>query len=135
MDFFYALSGFVLGYAYDERRGGNGAGALSFWGFAKRRLIRLHPMVPVAVTLGLICYLNDPNVGTTQQIGVGLSLGSLLLAYVLTLFLLPSPTLPNHWDETHSLDAPTWTLFGSTSPMSFTPCGSAASGAGCIACC
>jgi peptidoglycan/LPS O-acetylase OafA/YrhL len=111
VDFFYALSGFVIGYAYDERRGGKGAGALSFWGFAKRRLIRLHPMVPVAVTLGLLCYLNDPNVGTTQHVGVGLSLFSLLLAYGLTLFLLPSPTLPNHWDETHSMDAPTWTLF------------------------
>lgn len=113
VDFFYALSGFVLGYAYDERlRPTAPPGArLGAWGFVKRRLIRLHPLVPVAVTLGLICYLLDPNVGTSQHIGIGLSLGSLLLAYVLTLFLLPSPTLPNHWDETHCLDAPTWTLF------------------------
>jgi peptidoglycan/LPS O-acetylase OafA/YrhL len=113
VDFFYALSGFVLAYAYDDRlRAQAPAGLkLSVWGFAKRRLIRLHPMVPVAVTLGLICYLLDPNVGTTQHVGIGLSLGALVLAYGLTLFLLPSPTLPNHWDETHCLNAPTWTLF------------------------
>ena len=113
VDFFYALSGFVLGYAYDERlRPAAPDGArLGFWGFVKRRLIRLHPLVPVAVTIGLICYLNDPNIGTSQHIGTGLSLGALLLAYGLGLFLLPSPTLPNHWDETHSINAPTWTLF------------------------
>lgn len=113
VDFFYALSGFVLGYAYDNRLSPltPETERLGFWGFIKRRLIRLHPLVPVAVTLGLICYLNDPNIGTTQHIGVGVSFGAIALAYVLTLFLLPSPTLPNHWDETHCLDAPTWTLF------------------------
>jgi peptidoglycan/LPS O-acetylase OafA/YrhL len=113
VDFFYALSGFVLGYAYDNRLAKDAPAKLklSFWGFVKRRLIRLHPMVPVAVTAGLIGYMNDPNVGTSQTIGVGLTFGALILAYGLNLFLLPSPTLPNHWDETHSLDAPSWTLF------------------------
>jgi peptidoglycan/LPS O-acetylase OafA/YrhL len=113
VDFFYALSGFVLGYAYDDRLAKDAPAKLrlSFASFVKRRLIRLHPLVPVAVSGGLICYLLDPNVGTSQTIGIGLPLGALLLAYGLTLFLLPSPTLPNHWDETHSIDAPTWTLF------------------------
>lgn len=111
VDFFYALSGFVLGYAYDDRLRPGAPRRLSFRAFATRRLIRLHPLVPVAVTLGLICYLNDPNVGATQQIGAGLSFGVLLLAYGANLLLLPSPTLPNHFDETHPLDAPTWTLF------------------------
>jgi peptidoglycan/LPS O-acetylase OafA/YrhL len=113
VDFFYALSGFVLGYAYDDRLAAHAPAKLKlgFLGFVKRRLIRLHPMVPVAVTGGLVCYLCDPNVGETQTLGAGLAFGAVALAYGLNLFLLPSPTLPNHWDETHSLDAPSWTLF------------------------
>jgi peptidoglycan/LPS O-acetylase OafA/YrhL len=113
VDFFYALSGFVIGYAYDGRRAVDAPERvrLGLWGFFKRRLIRLHPMVPVAVTIGLICYLNDPNVAATQRIGVGIPFATIALAYGLNLFLLPTPILPNHWDETHPLDAPTWTLF------------------------
>ena len=37
---FFALSGFVMGYAYDDRWD-----RMTTWGFFKRRLIRLHPMV------------------------------------------------------------------------------------------
>ena len=39
VDFFFALSGFVMGYAYDDRWD-----RMTTWGFFKRRLIRLHPM-------------------------------------------------------------------------------------------
>lgn len=45
VDFFYVLSGFVIGYAYDERWGRMSAG-----GFFKRRIIRLQvsgrPVLP-----------------------------------------------------------------------------------------
>ena len=41
VDFFFVLSGFVIGYAYDDRW----AKGLTTWGFFKRRLVRLHPMV------------------------------------------------------------------------------------------
>ena len=40
VDFFFILSGFVIGYAYDDRWGRN----LTMKSFFKRRLIRLHPM-------------------------------------------------------------------------------------------
>lgn len=36
VDFFFVLSGFVIGYAYDDRWN-----RMSTWGFVKRRLIRL----------------------------------------------------------------------------------------------
>ena len=39
VDFFFALSGFVIGYAYDDRWG-----RMTVGGFFKRRLIRLQPM-------------------------------------------------------------------------------------------
>ena len=40
VDFFFILSGFVIGYAYDDRWGKS----LTMKDFFKRRLIRLHPM-------------------------------------------------------------------------------------------
>ena len=48
VDFFFALSGFVMGYAYDDRwsRG------LRLRDFAGRRLIRLHPMVVLGSAIG-----------------------------------------------------------------------------------
>ena len=44
VDFFFLLSGFVIGYAYDDRwqRG------FTLSDFFRRRLIRLHPMVVLA---------------------------------------------------------------------------------------
>lgn len=40
VDFFFVLSGFVIGYAYDDRWD-----RMTVWSFFKRRVIRLHPMV------------------------------------------------------------------------------------------
>ena len=47
VDFFFVLSGFVIGYAYDDRWG-----AMSTWDFFKRRLIRLQPMVILGTLIG-----------------------------------------------------------------------------------
>ena len=48
VDFFFVLSGFVIGYAYDDRWD-----RMSYADFFKRRLIRLHPMVIFGAFLGL----------------------------------------------------------------------------------
>jgi len=113
VDFFFMLSGFVVGYAYDERmaKGAPAKIALSFGEFIKRRLIRLHPVVIVAATAGLLGFLFDPNVGTAQTVGVAISWQKLALIYALSLFLLPTPNLPNTFGETHSINGPSWTLF------------------------
>jgi peptidoglycan/LPS O-acetylase OafA/YrhL len=112
-DFFFALSGFVIGYAYDERmrRGAPAKIALSFWQFAKRRLVRLHPVVIVGMIAGLAGYLVDPFVGDKQTVGVAISFGQLALIFGLSLFLLPAPSLPNEFGETHGINGPAWTLF------------------------
>ena len=47
VDFFFVLSGFVIGYAYDDRWDRMGTAA-----FFKRRLIRLHPMVMAGTAVG-----------------------------------------------------------------------------------
>lgn len=112
VDFFFALSGYVLGYAYDGRLGAAASGArLSVSGFIKRRLIRLHPVVVVAAIVGAVVYLCDPNVGDAQRVGVALSPVMMALTVILSLFLLPSPPLPNLFGETHSVNPPSWTLF------------------------
>src|SRR6185437_8087860 len=51
VDFFFVLSGFVIGYAYDDRWT-----RLSIGGFFKRRLVRLQPMVVMGMLIGAICF-------------------------------------------------------------------------------
>jgi peptidoglycan/LPS O-acetylase OafA/YrhL len=113
VDFFFALSGFVLGHAYDERLSARAAPErrLDLKSFFLRRLIRLHPMVIVAMTFGLLAFLFDPFVGSAPVVGNQVSLGMLALVFGLSLLLLPSPCLPHRFAETHSLDSPAWTLF------------------------
>ena len=50
VDFFFILSGFVIGYAYDDRWD-----RMSLADFFKRRLVRLHPPVVVGTLIGLRC--------------------------------------------------------------------------------
>lgn len=100
VDFFYLLSGFVVGYAYDDRWG-----RMSIKDFFKIRLTRLHPLVVLGVILGLIGFCVDKYTPSAQHIVVG----KLLLTFVVSLTLLPSPDIRG-WGETHSLDGPCWSL-------------------------
>src|ERR1035437_8398948 len=49
VDFFFVLSGFVVGYAYNDRWG-----KMTIGGFFKRRIISLHPMVIISMIVGAI---------------------------------------------------------------------------------
>ncbi|MEG1507285.1 MAG: acyltransferase, partial [Akkermansia sp.] len=51
VDFFFILSGFVVGYAYDDRWG-----TMKTKDFLKRRMIRLHPMVVMGAIIGAIVF-------------------------------------------------------------------------------
>lgn len=113
VDFFFALSGFVLGHAYDAHMaadGVDGRRTLTLGGFLKRRLIRLHPMVVMALLISIAVYLLDPFVGDSQRIGVKLPWLTFGTTFTLSLFLLPTPGLPNTFGETHSMNGPSWTL-------------------------
>ncbi|WP_395398135.1 acyltransferase [Novosphingobium sp. BL-8A] len=101
VDFFFALSGFVIAYAYDDRWD-----RMTAREFLTLRLIRLHPLVILGVLLGFVSYLFDPLAGTSQDI----PLRTALLALVLGLLLLPAPSLPNRWTDTHPLNGPCWSL-------------------------
>ncbi|SEN85819.1 Peptidoglycan/LPS O-acetylase OafA/YrhL, contains acyltransferase and SGNH-hydrolase domains [Sphingomonas gellani] len=101
VDFFFALSGFVVGYAYDDRWG-----TMSTAGFLRRRLIRLHPLVVLGAILGLLSYVADPFAGDRQAAPAIL----VMCAFVMAALALPSTPLPNRLGDSHPLNAPAWTL-------------------------
>src|SRR5882724_583486 len=82
VDFFYLLSGFVVGYAYDDRWG-----KMTIRDFLKIRLIRLHPLVILGVSIGAICFWLDPYTNLGHQVGLLRILGSAIIGFT----LLPSP--------------------------------------------
>lgn len=101
VDFFFALSGFVVGYAYDDRWG-----RMTVREFLARRLVRLHPLVVLGALLGLVSYCVDPFAGDRQHAPwplVALAFGAALLA-------MPSAPLPNRLGDSHPINAPAWTL-------------------------
>lgn len=108
VDFFFILSGFVIGYAYDSRwQKGMTAGR-----FMLRRVIRLHPMVIIAVVLGAIAWIIQ---GSIRWDGTPMPLSNLLIAIVLGLLLIP--TFPGAGsdvrgnNEMFPLNGPSWSLF------------------------
>ena len=108
VDFFFILSGFVIGYAYDDRwRSG-----MTVWQFVKRRVIRLHPMVALAVVLGAIAWMVQ---GSVRWDGTAMPLSSLIGCLVLGFFLIP--VLPGSAidvrgnNEMFPLNGPSWSLF------------------------
>ena len=105
VDFFFVLSGFVVGYAYDDRWG-----RMTTWGFFKRRLVRLQPMVVMGTVVGLLFYF----FGQCEQFGLsGYASGwKLLLAFICGIFMIPTgPSLDvRGWGEMNPLNGPNWTL-------------------------
>src|ERR1700748_48755 len=84
VDFFFCLSGFVIGYAYDDR-----IGKMGVWEFFKSRLIRLHPMIIFGSVLGLLAFLFDPFGGHPEL----LSTGSILLIFFASVWMIPFPVM------------------------------------------
>lgn len=105
VDFFFVLSGFVIGYAYDDRWD-----RMSTWSFFKRRLIRLHPMV-VAGTLFGACLFFFGESDYFSLIG-GTDPWKFFLCIVLGLLMIPAGTGLDirGWGETNSLNGPNWSL-------------------------
>lgn len=108
VDFFFVLSGFVLGYAYDDRwkRG------LTKGEFIVRRIIRLQPMVVAAVILGLIAYIVQ---GCEHWDHTPASPWAVAVAFILALFMIPvvpgmSADVRGN-GEMFPLVGPAWSLF------------------------
>lgn len=108
VDFFFMLSGFVVGYAYDDRLGSS----LSLRGFFRRRLIRLHPLVMLGAVLGTVTFCLG---GATQWDGSEVSILRILAALVCGMLLIPawpgSGADVRGNGEMFSLNGPSWSLF------------------------
>lgn len=108
VDFFFILSGFVIGYAYDDRLGKS----LTVASFFRRRLIRLHPMVMMGALIGFISFAFT---GFERWDGTSAGVGHSLLALVAAWLMLPAlPGMPREVrgnGEMFPLNGPCWSLF------------------------
>ena len=108
VDFFFILSGFVIGYAYDDRWGKS----LTMKDFFKRRLIRLHPMVIMGAVLGAITFCIQ---GSVQWDGTHIGISMIMLSLLCTIFFIPA--MPGVGYEVRGngemfpLNGPCWSLF------------------------
>lgn len=107
VDFFFILSGFVIGYAYDDRWK-----KMKIKSFFKRRLIRLHPMVVLGVVLGAATFFIQ---GSVKWDGSHVAISMVMLAMLLNLFMIPeAPGIKSEIrgnGEMYPLNGPNWSLF------------------------
>lgn len=106
VDFFFVLSGFVVGYAYDDRWN-----RMSLWYFAKRRLIRLHPMLIIGTLVGLLMFYftgDHPDFGSILRTPLWLAL--LTAAWCLTMVPVPPMMDLRGWGEFNPFNGATWSL-------------------------
>ena len=101
VDFFFCLSGFVIGYAYDDR-----IQKMGIKEFLKSRLIRLHPLVILGAVLGLLGYFIDPFAfaSTTDN-------STIVLLFLSALLLIPLPIMQERAYNMFAFNAPAWSLF------------------------
>lgn len=102
VDFFFCLSGFVIGYAYDDR-----ITKIGVAGFFKLRIIRLHPLVIAGSVLGLLAFLFDPFGGHPELYGNGKT----VLTFICSVLLIPLPIIEDRGFNLFSFNAPSWSLF------------------------
>ena len=104
VDFFFVLSGFVVGYAYDDRWD-----KMTTWGFFKRRLTRLHPMVLAGTLVGAALFFFSGNAFPKT---VNVEGWKFALCLVMGLLMIPCGKGLDirGWNELNSFNGPQWTL-------------------------
>jgi len=101
VDFFFCLSGFVLGYAYEDRMAEMGLGK-----FLKVRLIRLQPMVVFGAVLGLLVFYANPF-GISPEYGAA----RMALIFAASVLMIPYGTMQESAYHLFGLNGPSWSLF------------------------
>jgi len=103
VDFFFALSGFVIAYSYDRRL----SAGMTDDEFLKRRLIRLYPLFALGLVLGLVVTLLG------QALGNGNNNGPALVQFATALVFLPFPAefaMTGAEESAAPLNGPYWSL-------------------------
>lgn len=106
VDFFFLLSGYVIGYAYDDRWH-----KMSMGQFFRRRIERLQPMVIMGMLVGgaLFYFHDSPMFPNIHTVPVWKMLVVMLVGF--TLLPLPLSWDIRGWSEMHPLNGPGWSLF------------------------
>ena len=105
VDFFFILSGFVVGYAYDDRWT-----KMTVREFLTRRLVRLQPMVVIGALIGAVMfYTQGCPVWDVSAVPVAM----LLVATLMNAFMIPAtPDAEIRGvGEMYPLNGPAWSLF------------------------
>ena len=105
VDFFFILSGFVIGYAYDDRWK-----RMTVREFVTRRFIRLHPMVVIGAVIGAVMfYFQGCSVWDVSKVSVTM----LLAATLMNACMIPAtPGMEIRGvTEMFPLNGPSWSLF------------------------
>jgi peptidoglycan/LPS O-acetylase OafA/YrhL len=106
VDYFFLLSGFVIGYAYDDRWQ-----TMTIGTFLKRRFERLQPLVVLGMTLGALgFYFTDSTIWPLIHT---VPLWKMLLVLLIGYTILPIPLSLDMrgWQEMHPLNSVGWSLF------------------------
>jgi peptidoglycan/LPS O-acetylase OafA/YrhL len=105
VDFFFILSGFVVGYAYDDRWG-----TMKTKDFIKRRIIRLHPMVVMGAVIGaIVFYFQGCSVWDVSKVTI---LGLFIATGINALLIPATPGIEiRGLGEMYPLNGPSWSLF------------------------
>lgn len=111
VDFFFLLSGYVIGYAYDDRWD-----RMSVWDFFKRRLIRLHPLIVMGTLVGTVLFYFTGSVEPgdhSSHLVDQTSVGMLMCITLLGVLLIPTSKGLDirGWAETNNLNPAHWSLF------------------------
>jgi peptidoglycan/LPS O-acetylase OafA/YrhL len=106
VDFFFVLSGFVIGYAYDDRWR-----SMTFGEFCKRRLIRLHPMIVAAMLIGALMFYFQAGAVFPKIQDTPLWLMLVVMFIGMTLLPVGASLDFRGWGEMHPLNGPAWSLF------------------------
>lgn len=104
VDFFFLLSGFVTGYAYDDRWS-----RMTVRDFFKRRLVRLHPMVIAGTVIGACFFFYG---GVAYPGIMDIPSWKIALCIIMGMLLIPcAPCLDiRGWGDFFPLNCTSWTL-------------------------
>jgi peptidoglycan/LPS O-acetylase OafA/YrhL len=105
VDFFFLLSGFVIGCAYEEKLV---SGRLTFWGFVHTRLVRLYPLIFLGAIFTAVALAARISFQDARQ----LAGAAATIAGALTLVPVPLHQLaPKGVAGGAYINAPEWSLF------------------------
>ena len=104
VDFFFLLSGFVIGYAYERRLLSN----LPVKDFIRIRLIRLYPLLLVGTIFGFLVFW----LKSVFEHHAAESTLKIFAALVASIFMIPTSLIRDQgWESIYPFNPPAWSLF------------------------